>query len=147
MALSTLPAASLVLCASRTRAGRQRERAAGGLRRIRKWAASARSAERLCPQPARNFRGDPRPHDSDFTLPAAAGCSPARVRLAILDEDLRLRRGVQRGRDFASRSSMKIFACVEACSRERDFASRSSMKIFACLELCSVGATPRQVHT
>eukprot|EP00741_Cyanophora_paradoxa_P017781 tig00021015_g17174.t1 len=37
-------------------------------------------------------------------------CSPARLRLAILDEA---------PRDFASRSSMKIFACFEACSPAR----------------------------
>eukprot|EP00741_Cyanophora_paradoxa_P005416 tig00000882_g5252.t1 len=66
-------------------------------------------------------------------------CSPARVRLAILDEA---------PREFASRSSMKIFACFEACSparvrlaildeAPREFASRSSMKIFACFEACS----------
>eukprot|EP00741_Cyanophora_paradoxa_P019820 tig00021168_g19128.t1 len=37
-------------------------------------------------------------------------CSPARLRLAILDEA---------PRDFGSRFSMKIFACLEACSPAR----------------------------
>eukprot|EP00741_Cyanophora_paradoxa_P020780 tig00021312_g20059.t1 len=57
-------------------------------------------------------------------------CSPERLRLAILHEDLCLPRGVsparlriailyEAPRDFASRSSMKIFACLEACSAAR----------------------------